>query len=361
MAGRECQASLKWGKQTLVVAEKAAEIDLDLFDVELGTLGPVAAFQVRNSATECCMTYQIYSLNAPVRLLRTVKGGYFTGADTDLDGRVEVWAEDTAAIDGLDGLATSAVEYPPMYALRFEKGRLLNASAEFQSYFNDIIAKTEKKENSDDLRAFKQSDGRLGPSSENPNQLARLRAAKIQVLEIVWAHLSSGHEKKAWEILRAMWPDADFDRMQAALTKAHDSGVLSQVDGESAAQIAAKHAQVFDDLQPNSVTAMQIDEHLDAKPVKVFGEDEARQPPQPIDIWRPERSVPEETPFSTDDEMLDLLIDSAGKVRSVQWADKKKPKDTELMNSALEWKFIPGLQHGHSVACHLRFGVHPKR
>jgi hypothetical protein len=59
--------------------------------------------------------------------------------------------------------------------------------------------------------------------------------------------------------------------------------------------------------------------------------------------------------------VLKLLIDSAGKVRSVQWTDKKKPEDTELMNSALEWKFIPGRQHGHAVACQLLFGVHAKR
>lgn len=361
MATRACQANLKWEKQTLVVAEIAAEVDLDLFDVELEGLGPVAAFQVLDRANECCMTYRIYSLNKPVRLLRTIKGGYFRGADTDLDGQVEVWAEDTAAIDGIDGLAASDVEYPPTYALRFEKARLLDASAEFPSHFDDIIAKIQKQENPDDLQAFKKSDGKLASSTTQVEQLRRLRSAKIQVLEIVWAYLYSGREAEAWETLHAMWPDADIERIQAALIKARTGGILAQLDGESGRRPSGKQAQVFENLNPNTAVAMQMDQHLDAKPVKIYSNDEAKQPPQPIDIWRPKRSVPEDTPLSSEDEMLDLLIDAAGKVRSVRWTDRKKPADTELLNAALEWKFIPGLQRGHSVACHLFFAVHPKR
>ena len=63
----------------------------------------MAARQVKQSDSQCCTDYLIYALSKLVRLPRTLRGGQFMGADTDLDGRVEIRAEDRAAIDALDG------------------------------------------------------------------------------------------------------------------------------------------------------------------------------------------------------------------------------------------------------------------
>src|SRR5258708_36165403 len=92
LATRACAATLSWGKQELVVATKAAELDVDAFGADLGLGMPVAAFQVKKSNAECCMAYEIYSLQKPPRLLRTITvGNFFTASDTDMDGRVEIW------------------------------------------------------------------------------------------------------------------------------------------------------------------------------------------------------------------------------------------------------------------------------
>lgn len=124
-AGRSCTAELVRGKQVVTVADQAAQIDLDLFDVDLGVDGPVAAFQLKQSPESCCANYQIYSLAGSPRLLRTLNGGFFNAADNNLDGRVEIWAEDAEAVDGLDSLPASAFDFLPTYVLRFEGNRLL--------------------------------------------------------------------------------------------------------------------------------------------------------------------------------------------------------------------------------------------
>jgi len=131
LATRSCEAILS-GKQDVLVASDAAEIDLDMFGVDLESNEPVAAFQIKKSQMQCCMNYQIYSLEDPPRLLRTLTGGqFFNAADSDLDGRIEIWTDDAAAVDGFEGLRVGEIEFVPTYVLRFEQGRLLDVSSEF--------------------------------------------------------------------------------------------------------------------------------------------------------------------------------------------------------------------------------------
>jgi hypothetical protein len=180
-----CEAELTWEDQKLVVAEKAAQIDLDLFGVNLKDEGPMAAFQVQPSKNKCCSTYQIYSLDKPPRLLRSITGGgTFTATDTDLDGRIEIWAEDAAAVDGFDGLFASEMNYLPTYAVRFEHGQLNDATPEFQDYFDRIVAAIRGQMNPESLRDFKQSDGVLRVGSiPDAARFHRLRLTKVHVLE----------------------------------------------------------------------------------------------------------------------------------------------------------------------------------
>jgi len=51
------------------------------------------------------MVYKIYSLREPPALLRSISGGeFFSAADTDLDGRVEIWTDDAASVTSFDNL-----------------------------------------------------------------------------------------------------------------------------------------------------------------------------------------------------------------------------------------------------------------
>jgi hypothetical protein len=120
LATRACEATLGWNKNSLIVATNASQIDVDTFGVDLGLGVPIATFQVKKSSNECCMKYQVYSLEKPPRLLRTVTGGdFFSAADTDLDGRLEIWTNDAAAIEGFENLGPAELDAVATIVLRF--------------------------------------------------------------------------------------------------------------------------------------------------------------------------------------------------------------------------------------------------
>jgi hypothetical protein len=330
---RECHATLQWKEENLVVAEKADQIDLDLFGVDLSSKdGPVAAFEIRKTGGGCCGVYQIYSLGKPPRLLRTITGGSsFTASDKDFDGRVEIWTDDFAAVDGLDGVLAVYLEYPPAYVLRFENGKLMDASSEFPDYFDGIAGHVREAMNPEALKEFKLSDGRLQADiSSGFERIARLRAVKIQVLEIVWAYLYSGREQEAWRNLAEMWPGGDVDRIRREILHARANGILAQLDGAAAKNALARR-----------------------KTVPIFKQSEVL-PARAIYLWRPEPSDRLEYSSAAAEVPLDLVIDSAGKVMSAEPVGGEATADAGLLSAAKEWKFIPGLKDGHSVASRLR-------
>jgi len=316
-AARTCTAELLSGKRTLTVAHEVQQVDLDMFGVDLNGAGPVAAFQLKKSPDTCCMNYEIYSLLGVPRLIRTLTGGFFSAADTDLDGQVEIWAEDGQAVDGFEGLPTASFDFPPTYVLRFENNRLLDATPEFAAHFDDVIQHIRQQISAPQLMDFKQSDGKLSFSIAEVERLHNMRATKIAVLEIVWNYLYSGREEDAWKSLREMWPATDLDRIHLAIASRRRSGILTQIDGSTDPLAAKKRATIFEKLAV-----------IPAHPIDMFG------PPM-------EPSFPREV-------LLDLVIDSAGKVRSV------KP---EALSYVRDWKFVPAQKGGHSVASHLGLSI----
>ncbi len=135
LARRVCEAEVSWDQHNQLVATDASQLDVDAFGVDLGVGVPVVAFQVKKSSGDCCMAYQIYSLHEPSRLLRTITGGdFFSAADTDLDGRVEIWTDDAAAVASFETFVLGELDAPPTVVLRFERGQLLDVSSEFQTY-----------------------------------------------------------------------------------------------------------------------------------------------------------------------------------------------------------------------------------
>src|SRR5712692_2988759 len=226
LATRVCQAALSWNKQNLAIAPAASQLDIDAFGVDLGVGVPVVAFQVKKSNADCCMVYKIYSLQQPPVLLRSITGGeFFSAADTDLDGRVEIWTDDAAALEGFDNLLLSDLDFAPPIVLRFVRGRLLDASSEFKSYFDQKIDDERAKLDPQGLGDFKNSDGKLALAGAAPDdRLIRLRSVKAKVLEIAWSYLYSGREQEAWRSLAEMWPAADFDRIRAAVLNARSRG-----------------------------------------------------------------------------------------------------------------------------------------
>jgi hypothetical protein len=285
------------------------------------------------------MEYRIYSLEKPPRLLRTITGGeYFSASDIDLDGRVEIWAEDGAAINGFESLTAGELDTPPEVALRFARGQLIDVSDEFVSDYDRKIAKLRDAIAAPDLQDFKKSDGRLteAVTPASAEQLRRLRAVKIKVLEIVWAYLYSGREQEAWAHLGEMWPASDVDRIRAGIVKARAAGIHSQADSTSAGpERKKKHAPLYNASQPRS--------DLESQPIGILMEFQSVAGEQP--------SLPAEL-------RLSLIIDSAGKVRTAN-APLGVPTSAVAVTST--WKFIPAFKDGRPVACYSRISVWPKQ
>jgi hypothetical protein len=346
LATRLCEATLGWDKQEIMVTTRAAQLDVDAFGADLGVGVPVVTFQVKQSDTECCLAYQIYSLEKPPGLLRAITGGsFFSASDTDLDGRVEIWTDDAAAVDGFENLAGGELDFAPTIVLRFEHNHLLDVSSEFRIDFDQKIAKLRGELDSEDLRHFKNSDGKLASTGRfSPEQLHRLRGVKIKVLEIAWSYLYSGREPEAWLALRDMWPASDVQRLRIALLDLWAHGIHARVDGTSSGVSAGrkKRAMVFDTTQGSERSRSEI------------------IPPQPILLRQPAPAASEQG--LTDSELLlDLLIDSAGKVRSVEPAGNTKSADPDLLMAARGWKFVPASKDGRAVASRLRLAVSAKR
>jgi len=348
-ATHACAAKLSWEKQELLVATGAAQLDLDAFGVDLGDGVPVAAFQIKKSETDCCMDYGIYSLEKPPRLLRTITGGeFFNASDVDLDGRVEIWTNDGAAVNGFEKLALGELDSAPAVVFRFSHGQLVDVSAEFQSYFDDEIARIRAGVSAEDLADFKNSDGGLAaiPTPASAERLHHLRVIKIKVLEIVWDYLYSGREQDAWRSLAEMWPPADMDRIRAALLNARAHGIHSQADATSAShpQGKKKHAPIFDAVsRPGPGPRLGV------------------IPPEGILLELPPGFGIQQPGLPEPEMLLDLVIDAAGKVRSAEPAEKARAIDPDRIKLALTWKFIPAFRADHPVASRLRIAVHPKQ
>jgi hypothetical protein len=352
LAVRSCEATLNWNDQKLAVATDIPVLDLDAFGVDLGLGTPVAAFQLKKSKDDCCMTYQIYSLQRPTKLLRTLSGGSFFGAaDTDLDGQVEIWTDDAAAVDGFDNLALAELDFAPPLVLRFEKGKLLDVSSEFVPEFDKRIENLRAQLRPEDLHDFKSSDGRLqSTDSSLAEQIHRLRETKVKILEIAWSYLYSGREKEAWQSLSEMWPASDVNRIREILLKAHAAGMRTQLDGVStAAPVKKKEVQVFTPTSFGTEMTQRVDS---IHPLEV---DES-QAPAPITAAVPivARSFPV---IGADDPALleggitvILVIDAAGKVRSAAPIGATAGNHVELMSALSQWKFIPAFKGRRAVA-----------
>jgi hypothetical protein len=350
LATRECAAKLSWEEHERFVATTASQVDLDAFGVDFGGGVPTAAFQIKKSDTDCCVEYRIYSLEKPPRLQRSITGGgFFNASDIDLDGRIEIWTNDSAAVDGFENLTLGELDSAPTIVLRFEHAQLLDVSAEFQPYFDGEIARTRSEIREQDLQDFKSSDGKLtATSSISPERLHQLRAVKIKVLEIIWAYLYSGREQDAWHSLAEMWPPADSYRVRAGLLGARANGIHHQADGTSLATPRGKkkHAHVFDAVSQSKPGNENKAEVIPPKAILL------QRPPLP-DIHQPGQPEPEL--------LLDLIVDEAGKVRSADPAGKVKWADPQLINAALAWKFIPAFKDGRAVASRVRIAVSPRQ
>jgi hypothetical protein len=366
-AARTCRAKIDWDKQEFLVEPEAWEVDVDAMGIDLGLGSPAVTFQIKRTDIDRVAKYEIYSLKKPPRELRTIIGGdYYSAADTDLDGRIEIWTNDAGAVDGFENIPLKALDFVPTVVLRFEQKKLIEVNSEFQSDFDRQIATVRAQLDAQQLSEFKRSDGALASRSFVPmDQLHRLVTTKTKVLEIVWSYLYSDREQEAWNALSDMWPSADFDRIRTAILDARARGVRSQVDGvshrSSLARFRKKHAMVYDRVSegdPGQGNPLSWDYAPGSSgPGKVEHTFEADTYPVPILLRRP--PLPETSPVALGAEaVVNLVIDAAGKVRS---ASQEGKPERDLISATANWKFIPAFKAGRPVASRLQLGVTPSQ
>jgi hypothetical protein len=152
-----------------------------------------------------------------------------------------------------------------------------------------------------------------------------------------------------------MWPVADVDRIRAAIVNARAHGIRAQVDGVSTAVPVGRenHAKIFDGttvvapmpgVTPQGVTPKQ-----------------EITPPKPILMQRPPPLTAFELGLAETESQLELVIDSAGKVRSVEVLGNPQSADAGLLSSTSKWKFIPAFSADQPVASRIFLGVSLKR
>lgn len=361
-ATHACQAVLTWGKHKLVIARREAQIDVDAAGVDLGIGTPVLALQTRRSENDKFMGYEIYSLSEPPRQVREITGGdWYSAADIDLDGHVEIWAGDAAAVDGFEEFHLSDFDFAPPVVLRFERMRLIDVSSQFQSKYDERIADLRTRVDAAQLRAFKQSDGSLKALfPPTPMEWARLRKTKMIVLEIAFCYLYSGRQQEAWKVLADTWPPSDLNRIRTAILEMRARGITHHVDGKStdarphwkkgtapiygappdmASIPAQRNPFRIDGSLTGNPQAYEFKIYADSLPVQVL----LRRPPPP------KSDAALGTPV-----LLDLVVDSAGKVRSAIPLDHP---DGDLLKATAGWKFIPAFKNGRPVACKFRMEV----
>lgn len=356
-AERTCRASISWRGQNLVVVPSAAEIDIDVMGADLGLKVPVAAFQTRKSPLDWQADYEIYSLDADARRLRTITGGdSYRAVDSDFDGRIEIWTADVGAALGFDDMAYKDFEFAPGVVLRFEPRRLMDVSAEYPAHYDAQIAKVRTELDAEGLSDFRKSDGRLADGSLPADRLIALRRTKARVLEIVCAYVYSGREQEGWAELARDWPSADVERARAAVVAARRKGIDAQVDGIAgpAGHRRRGNTVVYDTPgtlphgKPRGVsTSISVSTAVSLTPVDTLVD----SPPRPILLLR------ENVAKST--ETLELTIDAAGKVWSARL--KGTGSDPEVLEAARQWKFIPAYRGDRPVACRDLLEVSPEQ
>jgi hypothetical protein len=356
-ATRACEARLRWNSQELQVASGAAQVTIDLLGSDLGLGTPVVAFQVKNDERDAQSEYRIYSLKGTPALLRTVSGGSsYRAADTNLEDHIEIWTDDTKAVDGFEEIPAADLDFAPTVVLRFQKQHLLDVSADFQSYYDRQIADVRGRLDAADVADFRGTDGVLAISTiRSPDRLNRLLKVKAQMLEIVWSYLYSGREQDAWRALADLWPAKDLDRIRTALSTMRGRGILAQAEGSGrkASWHFKAHAEVYDAKSPGPSTINRLGSSISMGPPPAAKAAEEIIEPKSILLRRPPQPEGAVSTLSSN-ETLEMVVDIAGKVHN---AKLLAGDDETLIAATKGWQFIPAFREGQPVACRFRLHV----
>jgi len=357
LATRSCEAKLTSAGNVLDVATNAERVGIDVLGSDLGFKVPVVAFLIRASNTDTQSEYRVYSLKAQPTLLRAIKGGSsYRATDTNLNGRIEIWTDDTTGVDGFEEIPAVDLDFAPTVVLRFEKSRLLDVSSEFRAHYDQQIADVRAHLDEQDLADFRSTNGTLNLSTIHAAaRLQRLLRVKAQVLEIVWSYLYSDRETEAWQALGAMWPGTDIGRIHSLLATLRTRGILAQTDGaehKSGLWPLKVHTEIYDITSPDAGATNDLSSSISLAPSS-HPKEAAISEPKSIRLRRPPEPQGSQAQLNAN-ELLGLVVDAAGKVHSARIVAGNDPS---LLAATKGWHFIPAFRSGEPVACRFRLKV----
>ena len=150
-------------------------------------------------------------------------------------------------------------------------------------------------------------------------------------------------------LLDEMWPAQDLDRIRAAVSSLHQHGILRNVVPSRRPPQRGHKVTIFDTM--NTSTAVELSNLNGGPPVPSQVESPITQP-KAIVLRRPPPSSGE--PFPSVNEVMELVIDAAGKVHSAKMLNGT---DEPLVKASAGWQFIPAFRYGSPVAYRFRLNV----
>jgi hypothetical protein len=152
-----------------------------------------------------------------------------------------------------------------------------------------------------------------------------------------------------------MWPVADIDRIHSLLASLHARGILAQTEGpEHKTNLGAlkPHVEIYDIWKPDERGSNGLSYSSSLGPGGL---------PREASVIEPKSILLRRSPQSHDNlalldsnEMLELVVDAAGKVHSARIINGT---DTSLIAATKSWQFIPAFRNGEPVACRFRLRV----
>lgn len=189
------------------------------------------------------LTYWIVSFSAPPMVARQITTVYpLSFEDRDGDGKLEIWTREWA-YDGIDGLSPEDSPHP-LVAFRLVGSRLLWACPQFgEEYEREVIQAQQRitKEAVDHLKNQDTGGGGVNAAREgekpkqDPKLDARAQEAKLGILSVVTSYLYAGKAAEAWKAL-GDWPYNDRMRIQQAILRARQNGIMKQLTAPQPAQ-----------------------------------------------------------------------------------------------------------------------------
>jgi hypothetical protein len=196
---------------------------------------PDLIVEAYSGGAHCCWTYYIVQLGPNPRLLHKIENDRAISFYPDKSTNAVYLTAEDGVFDYFDGFCHACTVFPEI-TLRFEGGKIFDASPQQTAWYDKRIVENQKALSTKDREILRSVTGepRKDDAEGGPGAITRRepdRAARA--LAIVLAYLYSGREKQARQALKELWPPFDQERMWSSILDTREKGLLCYTRGDS--------------------------------------------------------------------------------------------------------------------------------